>query len=141
MRNPGQPLSFLGEEMICKHCGEAIHKTPIGWTHDYESGVYCPSKTKAEPLFKRIVPLVNPLRIPIDWWGIAMDRYTNWGCCLWAPKVRHETWVSTGVWLNIKIDFECDTWEESAFSRAEIQERWEQEYGSDWLSKAMEDAG
>jgi len=57
--------------MKCKHCGESIYKTPIGWMHDliggnheWSNGAYCPSKTKAEP--KRIVPLVNPLRVSID---------------------------------------------------------------------------
>jgi len=141
---PGQPLSFSGEEeMKCKHCGEAIHKTPIGWTHDYESGVYCPSKTKAEPLSKRIVPLVNPLRIPIGWWGIAMDASGRWYVYQNKPKIvrgfsghmRGDAYFEVDASVNFAGD-----WEESMFTRAEIQERWEQEYGSDWYDNAMKDA-
>jgi len=50
-------------------------------------------------------------------------------------------WYSrSGIGLFVNgVDWQGD-WKESTFSRKEIQERWEQEYGSDWLSKAMEDA-
>ena len=95
------------------------------------------------PKEKREVPLVNPLKIPINWWGIAMSAGKYWNIYLQKPQYEDylsgPNWAGLNILLKCDIDFQCD-WKESRFTRAEIQARWEEEYGEDWVSKAMEDA-
>jgi len=97
---------------------------------------------------KREVPLINPLRIPIDWWGIAKDDGSDklWFMYATQPRIGINVWdQNEGLFsllgispLRISTKWEGN-WKNSAFTRAKIQARWEEEYGSEWCNKALED--
>ena len=103
---------------------------------------------KAELPKKREVPLINPLRIPIDWWGIAKDDGSDklWFMYATQPRIGINVWdQNEGLFsllgispLRISTKWEGN-WKNSAFTRAKIQARWEEEYGSEWCNKALED--
>jgi len=89
---------------------------------------------------QREVPLINPLRIPLGWW-VAMDKAGGWFALDSKPLMRGFAWyANTYFCIHTKgeVDWQ-DDWEHSLFTRAEILERWKQEYGDRWLEVAEEE--
>jgi len=135
--------------MKCIKCGKEIYRGRGGfYFHAGSDNISCCPDDVATPTFMvgetRSVPLINPLRIPIDWWGIATDENgyrKKWYMFKAHPGLSCDIWNASGdecVRIGI-VDWEGD-WKESAFTREEIQARWEKEYGCRWYDKAMENA-
>lgn len=130
------------EKVICANCKKAVSKAAIEEIY-YFCSEDCAREGAAKLLDteyvkirkKREVPLVNPLCIPLGWW-VAMDKDGAWVTYSSKPVRVDESWGCEGYYpLECGVDWQGD-WKDSLFSRAEILERWKQEYGDSWLDIA-----
>ena len=73
---------------------------------------------------KREVPQINPLLVPIDWWGVAMDQDKKWFRYYKKPSGGGHHWESSCdiSYIN-EVHAPSDytgTCQDSAFTRAEL---------------------